>query len=47
MNINLLGLGARHGLSSFEQIAIIAVLVVAFISLALCMAIEGDRAQEG
>ncbi len=31
--MNILGLGSRHGLSSFEQIAIIAVLVTAFISL--------------
>ena len=31
--MNILGLGSRHGLNDFEQIAIIAVLVVAFISL--------------
>ena len=31
--MDILGLGSRHGLTGFEQIAIIAVLVVAFISL--------------
>jgi len=41
MDINLLGLGARHGLSSFEQIAIIAVLVVAFISLLYAWLLRG------
>lgn len=33
MEIDLLGMGSRHGLNGFEQISIIAVLVVAFISL--------------
>jgi K(+)-stimulated pyrophosphate-energized sodium pump len=31
--MNILGLASRHGLNNFEQIAIVAVLVVAFISL--------------
>jgi K(+)-stimulated pyrophosphate-energized sodium pump len=31
--MDILGLGSRHGLTGFEQIAIIAVLIVAFISL--------------
>jgi len=31
--MDLIGLGTRHGLSGFEQIAILAVLVTAFISL--------------
>jgi len=31
--MDVLGLGSRHGLSGFEQIAILAVLVTAFISL--------------
>jgi K(+)-stimulated pyrophosphate-energized sodium pump len=31
--MDILGLGSRHGLNSFEQLSIIAVLVVAFISL--------------
>ncbi|MCX6054568.1 MAG: sodium-translocating pyrophosphatase [Chloroflexi bacterium] len=31
--MNILGLGLRHGLSNFEQIAILGVLVTAFISL--------------
>ena len=31
--MDILGLGSRHGLNGFEQIAIIGVLVVAFISL--------------
>jgi K(+)-stimulated pyrophosphate-energized sodium pump len=34
MNIDLLWLGSRHGLNGFEQVAIIFVLVAAFISLA-------------
>ncbi len=41
MDINLLGLGARHGLNSFEQIAIIAVLVVALISLLYAWLLRG------
>lgn len=32
--MDILGMASRHGLSSFEQIAILGVLVVAFISLA-------------
>ncbi len=31
--MNILGLGLRHGLNDFEQLAIVGVLVVAFISL--------------
>jgi K(+)-stimulated pyrophosphate-energized sodium pump len=31
--MDILGLGSRHGLTSFEQLAIVAVLVIAFISL--------------
>ena len=41
MVIDLLGMGSRHGLSSFEQIAIIAVLVVAFISLLYAWLLRG------
>jgi len=41
MEINLLGLGTRHGLSGFEQIAIIAVLVIAFISLLYAWLLRG------
>ena len=31
--MNILGMGSRFGLSDFEQIAIVGVLVAAFISL--------------
>ena len=31
--MDILGLGSRHGLNNFEQIAILIVLVTAFISL--------------
>lgn len=41
MDINLLGLGTRHGLTGFEQIAIIAVLVTAFISLIYAWLLRG------
>ena len=34
--MNILWLGSRHGLNSFEQIAIVFVLIAAFISLAQC-----------
>jgi K(+)-stimulated pyrophosphate-energized sodium pump len=34
MDLNLLWLGSRHGLNGFEQVAIIFVLIAAFISLA-------------
>jgi K(+)-stimulated pyrophosphate-energized sodium pump len=34
MNIDLLWLGSRHGLNGFEQVAIVFVLIAAFISLA-------------
>jgi K(+)-stimulated pyrophosphate-energized sodium pump len=40
--INILGLGARHGLSGFEQIAVIAVLVTAFISLLYAWLLRGS-----
>ena len=40
MTIDLLGM-ARHGLSNFEQIAIVAVLVVAFISLMYAWLLRG------
>lgn len=40
MDLNLLGL-ARHGLSNFEQIAIICVLVTAFISLLYAWLLRG------
>lgn len=39
--MNILGLGARHGLSSFEQIAILAVLITAFISLLYAWLLRG------
>ena len=31
--MNIFGLASRHGLNDFEQIAIVGVLIVAFISL--------------
>jgi len=40
MEINLLGMG-RHGLSNFEQISIIAVLVIALISLIYAWLLRG------
>jgi len=40
MTIDLFGM-ARHGLSNFEQIAIVAVLVVAFISLMYAWLLRG------
>jgi len=42
MEINLLGLGSRHGLNTFEQIAIIAVLAIAFISLLYAWLLRGS-----
>lgn len=39
--MDLLGLGTRHGLSGFEQIAILGVLVVAFISLLYAWLLRG------
>lgn len=42
MDINILGLGSRHGLNTFEQIAIISVLVVAFISLLYAWLLRGS-----
>jgi K(+)-stimulated pyrophosphate-energized sodium pump len=41
MQIDLLGMGTRHGLNNFEQIAIVAVLVVAFISLLYAWLLRG------
>jgi len=41
MDINILGLGARHGLNSFEQIAIMCVLLIAFISLLYAWLLRG------
>ena len=38
--MNILGL-ARHGLNNFEQIAILAVLVIAFISLIYAWLLRG------
>lgn len=40
--INILGLGARHGLNGFEQIAVIAVLITAFISLLYAWLLRGS-----
>lgn len=39
--MDILGLGSRHGLTGFEQIAIIGVLVVAFISLLYAWLLRG------
>jgi K(+)-stimulated pyrophosphate-energized sodium pump len=39
--MNILGLGSRHGLNGFEQIAIIGVLVTAFISLLYAWLLRG------
>src|SRR5271157_2908317 len=39
--MNILWLGSRHGLSSFEQIAILGVLIVAFISLLYAWLLRG------
>jgi len=41
MQIDLLGMGTRHGMNGFEQIAIVAVLVVAFISLLYAWLLRG------
>jgi K(+)-stimulated pyrophosphate-energized sodium pump len=41
MDMNILGLGSRHGLNGFEQIAIIGVLVTAFISLLYAWLLRG------
>jgi K(+)-stimulated pyrophosphate-energized sodium pump len=40
--MNILWLGSRHGLSPFEQIAIVVVLVVAFISLLYAWLLRGS-----
>lgn len=40
--MDILGLGSRHGLNGFEQIAIIAVLAVAFISLLYAWLLRGS-----
>jgi K(+)-stimulated pyrophosphate-energized sodium pump len=42
MEIDLLGMGSRHGLNGFEQIAIVGVLVVAFISLIYAWLLRGN-----
>ncbi|MGA2959475.1 MAG: sodium/proton-translocating pyrophosphatase, partial [Thermodesulfobacteriota bacterium] len=39
--MNLLWLGSRHGLNNFEQIAIVFVLVAAFISLTYAWLLRG------
>jgi len=39
--MNILWLGSRHGLSPFEQVAILAVLIVAFISLLYAWLLRG------
>src|SRR5512137_3022352 len=39
--MNILGLGARHGLNGFEQIAIVGVLLTAFISLLYAWLLRG------
>jgi K(+)-stimulated pyrophosphate-energized sodium pump len=41
MQIDLLGMGTRHGMSGFEQIAIVGVLVVALISLLYAWLLRG------
>ena len=40
--MNILWLGSRHGLNNFEQIAIVFVLVAAFISLVYAMWLRGN-----
>ena len=40
--MDILGLGSRHGLNGFEQIAIVGVLVVAFISLLYAWLLRGS-----
>ena len=40
--MDIFGLSSRHGLDAFEQIAIIGVLVVAFISLAYAWWLRGS-----
>lgn len=42
MQIDLLGMGSRHGLNGFEQISIVAVLVVAVISLLYAWLLRGN-----
>ena len=39
--MNLLWLGSRHGLNSFEQVAIVFVLFAAFLSLAYAWWLRG------
>ncbi len=39
--MNILGMGSRFGLSDFEQIAIVGVLVAAFISLLYAWFLRG------
>ena len=45
--IDILGLGTRHGLNGFEQIAILGVLLVAFISLAIRLAAARHCPEKG
>ena len=42
MQIDILGMGSRHGLTGFEQFAIVGVLVVAFISLIYAWLLRGN-----
>ncbi len=42
MELNLLWLGSRHGLSNFEQIAIVGVLLTAFLSLLYAWLLRGN-----
>ena len=39
--MNIFGLASRHGLNDFEQIAIVGVLIVAFISLLYAWLLRG------
>ncbi len=41
MTLDLLGMGSRHGLNNFEQVAILFVLLAAFISLAYAYWLRG------
>jgi K(+)-stimulated pyrophosphate-energized sodium pump len=40
--MNILWLGSRHGLNNFEQIAIVGVLITAFISLLYAWLLRGN-----
>ena len=39
--MDIFGMGTRHGLSSFEQIAILGVIITAFISLIYAWLLRG------